>query len=287
MSAAVVERDLIDRIEDLDRSIKRLKRNLERHTSELVNFMEGRGALQKHVDAARASGESQYMQRVRVLESDRGALAEKRRFLTRIVAMPSEVEARRKEADKMSEEISKLERLMASEQEKFSEGRTNVAELEENVLKIMRAIHFPGIEEGDAVRVNTKTWMPYILPGGNEERRWTFSDAGSGGKKVLFKICFALALHLTAAQRALNLPKLLIIDSTMKNITPDINRDVVTHFYKEVYRLLANELSEWQCILIDQTFFPPDPTHEIDIYERFMKKDDPKYPRLISYYKGH
>jgi hypothetical protein len=287
LDAAVVERDLIDRIEDLDRSSKRLRRSLDRHAAELTDLSDTRAILQRKVDAAKASGESQYMQRVRALESKRGGLEERQRFLSRVVAMPNELESRRQEADKMSEEIAKVERLIEKEQEKFAAGRENVAELEQSFLRIMRAIHFPGITDKDDVHINTKTWMPYILPGGNEARAWTFGDAGSGGKKVLFKICFALALHLTAARRGLTLPKLLIIDSTMKNITPDINPDVVAHFYKEMYRLLAEELAEWQCVLVDQTYFAPGAAQELEIAQRLMKKDDPDYPRLISYYKGH
>jgi hypothetical protein len=287
LDAAVIERDLIDRIDDLDRSSKRLRRSLDRNTAEVANLIEMRAVLQKKFDAAKSSGESQYMQRVRDLESKRGGLEERRRFLKRVIAMPNELEARRKEADKMSEEIANVERLMAKEQEKFSEGRANVAALEENFLEIMHAIHFPGIDDEDSVRINTKTWMPYILPGGSEERAWTFSDAGSGGKKVLFKICFGLALHLAASRRRLSLPKLLIIDSTMKNITPDINRDVVAHFYKELYRLLSNELNEWQFIIVDQTYFAPDESYGFDVFQRQFRKDDPNHPRLISYYKGH
>lgn len=287
LNPAVVERDLSERVEDLERASKRLKRGLERHAGELASLTEARALLQRTVDAAKKSSESQYMQRVRALESERGALDERRRNLNRILAMPTELEARRKAADKISEEIAGVERLVLKEQEKFSEGRTNVAELEKNFLQVMRAIHFPGIADKDEVSINTKTWMPYILPGGNQDRAWTFGDAGSGGKKVLFKICFALALHLTAARRGLSLPKLLIIDSTMKNITPDINRDVVAHFYKEVYRLLSEDLSAWQCVLVDQTFFAPDEACNLPLVERMLKKDDPEHPRLITYYTGH
>src|SRR3977135_3019003 len=76
----------------------------------------------------------------------------------------------------------------------------------------------------------------------------------SGGKMVLFKICFALALHLTAAERDLPIPRILVIDSPMKNITPDINPEIFQFFYRELYRLLVNDLKPWQCVVIDQTY---------------------------------
>lgn len=103
---------------------------------------------------------------------------------------------------------------------------------------------------------------------------------------VLFKICFALALHQTAAQRELPLPRLIVIDSPMKNITPDINPEIFRNFYSELYRLLEGDLKSWQCIMIDQTLFEPPSTLE-DHLERLMTKDDPEHPPLIGYYRGH
>jgi hypothetical protein len=103
---------------------------------------------------------------------------------------------------------------------------------------------------------------------------------------VLFKICFALALHLTAAQRGLPIPQVLIIDSPMKNTTPDINPEIFKHFYEELFRLLAEDLKDWQCIIIDQTYFSP-PDDFSDHAHRLLTKDDPNLPPLISYYHGH
>ncbi|MEZ5930131.1 MAG: hypothetical protein R3C55_16840 [Parvularculaceae bacterium] len=286
LNAGVVERDLTDRIEDLSWSIRRLERSLSYQQDTLSELLEQRNSLQMKFDASKRSQSLQYMQRVRSLESELRALNERRRFLVRVRKMPSEIEARRTEADKLSEEINKLEREIAKEQENFEEGRVNLALLESNFLDILKEIHFPAISDKDRVRINTKTWMPYVLPEGQEGRAWTFADAGSGGKKVLFKISFALALHLTVAQRNLSLPRFLAIDSTMKNITPDINVEIVRHFYAKLYSLLSNELENWQCILVDQTFVPPS-EGMIDFVERKLTKDDPEFPPLISYYHGH
>ena len=72
----------------------------------------------------------------------------------------------------------------------------------------------------------------------------------------------------------------------MKNITPDINPEIFENFYRELYRLLAGDLKEWQCIVIDQTLFEPPPDFE-DHFERLLTKDDPGASPLISYYHGH
>ncbi|MBU6458423.1 MAG: hypothetical protein KGL35_04475 [Bradyrhizobium sp.] len=200
--------------------------------------------------------------------------------------MPGEVEAKLSEADQLSVKIAELEREIQMEQARFEDGRSNVVALERNFHLLLRAIHFPEIKEEDRVFLNQRTWFPYIHPKGNDALAWTFSDAGSGGKMVLFKICFALAIHLTAAQRDLPIPRILVVDSPMKNITPDINPEIFFHFYRELYRLLQNELRTWQCIVIDQTYFEP-PEGFLDHAHRLMTKSDPRHPPLISYYHGH
>lgn len=284
--SAVMERDLSDRIDDLKRSVQRLKRSQERQTAALEELTKRRSDVQARVDFERRQIESEYIKRARKLEARRGAIKERRGLLMRIKGMPGEVEAKLKEADQLSTKISELERDILREQSRFEDGRRNVRALETNFHYLLRAIHFPEIKEDDRVHLNQRTWFPYIHPKGNEALAWTFSDAGSGGKMVLFKICFALALHLTASQRDLPVPRLLIIDSPMKNITPDINPEIFVNFYRELYRLLQNELKTWQCVVVDQTYFEPPDDFE-DHIERLLEKNDPRHPPLISYYHGH
>jgi len=284
--SAVMERDLSDRIDDLKRSVQRLKRSHDRQNEELGVLTIRRADAQRRVDAVRRQVESEYMKRARRLESRRGEIRERRRLLVRIMGMPGEVEAKMKEADAMSTRISELERNIQTEQGRFEAGRENVDALERNFHALLRAIHFPEIKAEDKVVLNQRTWLPYVHPKGNESLAWTFSDAGSGGKMVLFKICFALALHQTAAQRHLPLPRFIVIDSPMKNITPDINPEIFQNFYTELYRLLSEELILWQCIMIDQTFFEP-PAIIDGQFERLLTQNDPEHPPLIGYYHGH
>ncbi|QGM99878.1 ATP-binding protein [Methylocystis parvus] len=283
---AVMERDLSDRIDDLKRSVQRLKRSHDRQSEELSALTTKRADAQRSVDFARRQVESEYIKRARRLESRRGAIRERRSLLVRIMGMPGEVEGKLKEADTLSTMISKLEREIQTEQGRFEAGRENVNALEKNFHALLRAIHFPEIKADDKVFLNQRSWFPYLHPKGNESLAWTFSDAGSGGKMVLFKICFALALHQTAAQRELPLPRLIVIDSPMKNITPDVNPEIFSHFYTELYRLLESDLKSWQCIMIDQTLFDPPSTLEAHI-ERLMTNDNPDRPPLIGYYRGH
>ncbi|GAI65601.1 unnamed protein product, partial [marine sediment metagenome] len=61
--------------------------------------------------------------------------------------------------------------------------------------------------------------------------RWNFYNAGSGGKKTLFNVCYSIAIHLVAANNNLPLPSFLIIDTPMKNIGEDVNKNIFENFY--------------------------------------------------------
>lgn len=282
----IIEQDLNDRISDLKQSVKRLKRSLDFQRRDLEKVNDARLLVQHRIDASRRELESEYIKAARRVESKLGELNERRRFLVKVRKMPAEIEQTRVQADKLSEKIRKINRQIEEEEARFENGRANVRALEANFKKVLLAIHFPDLNERDTISINTRTWLPYILPNGQEQRKWTFADAGSGGKMVLFKMCYCLALHLTAAEKQLPIPKLIAIDSPMKNITPDINPDVFEHFYKELYRLLNNELSDWQCMIVDQTFCPFD-GFDGGVFERKLTKSDPEHPPLIGYYKGH
>lgn len=284
--ASAIELDLTERIDDLKRSIGRLKRALNKQSKSLDEFRADRNAVLARIDKEKRSVESEYMKRALRTEGRLGEVRERIRVLERIKQMPEDVERKRAETAEIATEVERIEREIDEEQERFFEGRRNVDHLESNLGMIMRAIRFPEITDEDTIVMNRRDWFPYVYLSGDPERAWTFSDAGSGGKMVLFKISFALALHLTAAQRGLPLPRFLLIDSTMKNITPDVNRYVFESFYRELYRLLENELSEWQVVLIDQTYNPPD-ERTVGFVSRKFTTSEEEFPPLISYYHGH
>lgn len=108
----------------------------------------------------------------------------------------------------------------------------------------------------------------------------------SGGKKALFKCCFAIAVHRGAAKLEAPLPELLIIDSAMKNISERENRNQFEGFYRMLYALKAGELASTQMILIDKEFLPPEPSQPVEVTDRHMQPDSDEHERLIRYYRG-
>ena len=83
-----------------------------------------------------------------------------------------------------------------------------------------------------------------ILAGDDDALQYDFQGAGSGGKKTLFNVCYAVALHRLAEEFNLPLPTFLTIDSPMKNIGNDVNKDIFLALYRYIYSLAADSLAK-------------------------------------------
>ncbi|MEP3072420.1 AAA family ATPase [Maricaulis sp.] len=284
--SALIEQDLSDRIDDLKVSLKRLSASLRSQSDDLSLFMEKRLELRRALDAQRRESESEYISQARRLEARLGELNERRRHLVQIRKMPEEIERRLEAADKLSADIAQTLREIDAERSKFDSARANIGLLNKTLEDVLRSIRFPGFGADDRVYINVKSWFPYVFPNGDESRAWTFKDAGSGGKKTLFKMSYALSIYKVAKAKGLSFPNCFMIDSTMKNITPEINRDIFEHFYSELYGSLQDDLAGWQCIIVDQTLFPLEGAAP-EFVERKFTVTDPAHPPLISYYRGH
>ena len=280
----IVDQDLNDRIEDLKRSVSKMKRSLDTHQRSLKEFLVERSEIEDSIKYFRKNSESEYLTKIREYESRLGGLRERIKILSRVQEMPAEIERILSEADKISEQIDEKKRRIGEEENKLSEGDLNIKFLEDNFLSILCSTKFPGISVDDKISINRKTWTVTVHSHGGDSVKYTFDDLGSGGKKVLFKICFALALHVTTAKRNLTVPRLLIVDSSMKNIATDINPGVFKAFYNSLYQLMETELLGWQVVIVDQTYKKP--PEDIEVYERKLTRDNPEFPPLISYYRG-
>jgi len=210
---------------------------------------------------------------------------ERIRGLKRALEMPKAVTKLEEEADMLSSNEESLKRRLQKEKESFEDSDRYVHNIEDTFLQSMLAVGVPGVGKDDRVKINRKTWVPDILTGGDETKRWNFYNAGSAGKKTLLNVCYALSVHKVAADHDLSLPTFLIIDTPMKNIGEDVNRDIFEAFYTHLYDLAQGPLSNTQFIIIDKEYFPPK-IETIDVIERYMTVEDDKYPPLISSYRG-
>ncbi len=281
----LARRDLRSRIDEVSDSIERHEASWALQRRRLEKFQAEKRELDRRLTEELRAYDSATTSRVREYERRIAILEEKINGLERMNRMPTAVARLEEESDQMSASIEKLSREIEQEMSKLDSADAYVEEIEEAFLKGLLAVGVPGVSENDKIEIDRTTWIAHVLSNGEHAFRWDFSNAGSAGKKTLFNACYALAVHLVASRRGLPLPSFIIIDTPMKNISEDVNRDIFVAFYKHLYQLAANELSETQFILIDGEYISPD-IPGLEGFERRMTLDDPDHPPLISYYRG-
>lgn len=286
INPASIASDLEARLSDIEQALRRHTGSRKRQIERITRLVSDKDRLDREVSDLLGSYETDRAARSRQADRELAEIEERIRFLNRVKAMPGAVADMLAEADKLSETITRLDREIRQEQMRLGKADENFRALADNFLEALVATRVPGVGPKDLVNINRRTLIPEIWPEGDETAAYSFFTAGSGGKKTLFTICFALALHRTAAQKGLPVPSLLIIDTPLKNITPDINPELVTAFYNYLYTVAETDLQDHQVVIIDQLLVLPSGDSTLDFADRLMTEDDPDNPPLISYYHG-
>jgi len=281
----VIRRDLDSRTKELEEQLRRHAKARLAQERRLTNLREEKSLLDGRLESELKNYDSRFLSRSREIERAAASYEERIRGLKRALEMPKAVTKLEEEADMLSSNEESVKREIQKEKESFEASDRYVHDIEDTFLRTMLAVGVPGVRKDDRVKINRRTWVPDVLIGGDETKRWNFYNAGSAGKKTLFNICYALSVHKVAADHDLSLPTILIIDTPMKNIGEDVNRDIFEAFYTHLYDLTQGSLSNTQFIIIDKEYFPPR-LENIDVIERYMTVEDDKYPPLISYYRG-
>lgn len=276
---------------DFDTRIKELQESIRRHKEAQVDerLFITRLRNEKSLGDSRLEDElkgydSRFLSNSRDLERQIAALNERIGSLNRILEMPKAVGVLEKEVETLAADETRIRREIDKEKQSLYAASKLIGDIEDNYLQSLLAVGVPGVREGDQVKINRTTWIPEILPAGNEKGKWNFFNTGSAGKKTLLNVCFALSVHKVAAENNRPLPTFLIIDTPMKNIGEEVNKQIFESFYHHLYDLAESSLSGTQFIIIDKEYFPP--TKEIEILERKMTPEDKENPPLISYYRG-
>lgn len=155
----------------------------------------------------------------------------------------------------------------------------NLDTVSDVLLETFHAIKFPGIDRNDSISILQKDFVPRVFSYDGKEK-FNFYSLSSGGKKTIFKICFALAIHRTIIQNNLSslVPNLLIIDTPMKNISEREDVDL----YNNLFELLGDTfsdggvLSKTQLIIIDKELHPYFHTPEVSKYH--LSHEEPLLP---------
>jgi uncharacterized Zn finger protein (UPF0148 family) len=280
----VLNRDLDTRIEDVEMSLKQHRRQLKGQERRVALLVDEKIALDNRLSDELTTYDSAFLANARDAERHVGSLGEKLRNLQRIARMPEALDRLQREIAALIVRERSIRAQIAAEKKKLSTADSIVTELEHAYLSILLNVGVPGIESSDTIVIDRRSWIPTICPNGNEDLGYDFYSAGSGGKKTLLNVCYALAVHEVAAAHELPLPTFLIIDSPMKNIGKDVNKETFLALYAQLYALAEADLKDTQFLIIDNEFAPA--PVDIEIEERHMTLNDPESPPLIPEYRG-
>jgi hypothetical protein len=257
---------------------------LERQLRELSNE---KAVVDTELTRASADYDSAYLSAALESEKRRSALQQQLLDLKKLEVL----------VQKIGELTQRVHSLIAEEQRirsELKEARTraeqdtqNLTRLKSLFLDCLLRAKIPGFFPDDVVEMKSPYFLPEVMSAGTGDLAVTsFRNLGSGGKKTLFKCCFAVAMHRLAVAIDAMLPTLLIIDSPMKNISERENREQFEGFHQMLYDLSQTELEGTQFVLIDKELCPPPNGYAPAFHSRHMKPDDEKDPPLIRYYRG-
>lgn len=269
-----------DELEDL---IARQKIEVAAQEERLGRLRAEKRALDSRLNDEARRYDSAFVARLRELERALATTAEREKHLHHLRRVPASLERLVREAGELQGSIDATRKAIEEETNRLSQAQTIVQQVADRFKALLLDVGFPGMTNSDTVDIDTRFWQPEVSAGALS---WGFDDLGSGGKKVLFKVLYALALHEVASDRALPLPTFLIIDSPTKNISHDVNPELFEAFYREVYRVAQRYGAAHQFLLIDAELVSPSEDAVEDFSARLFDHTE-EFPPLISYYRGH
>jgi len=281
------EKDMKARVNELKEIISLQEEQLSTVKRQLRETIEMKASVDTELIRVSKDYDSAYLSAVLKIEKQRSALKQQLLDLGKIEVF----------VQRIAELSQRVNALIADEQlirsklqdaRKLAEGDTqNLSRLKEIFIDCLLRAKIPGFFPDDSVEIKSPHFLPEVASAGSGDLAVTsFTNLGSGGKKTLFKCCFAVAVHRLAVEIGAMLPTLLIIDSPMKNISERENRTQFAGFYEMLYDLCNSELNGTQFILIDKELYEPPAAFEPSFNTRHMTPDDKDHPPLIRYYRG-
>lgn len=272
---------------ELEDSIFRHETQLEHMHFRLSELLQEKERTDRDFNQAMQEYDSIYLSSSLVLERRKASIEQKVLNLRRLVELPRKVEQLYREASELEGEESEVRRKLNEARKKAEANRQNLNRLEFLFLDCLVRARIEGISPEDTVNITSPNFLPEV-----EDFRAgdlavvSFSNLSSGGKKTLFKACFALAIHRLAIEIEANLPNFLIIDSPMKNISERENRKQFEGFHQLLYELADSELKSTQFILLDKEYSEPSDNYQLNVLARYMTPNSNEHPPLIPYYRG-
>ena len=273
---------------EIQNSIEDLKIERSQLGERLLGLQKEKSQVDSQIDEAQKAYNSRYLETILSLERERSRFDGQIYELKRVENLLALIEEYKNTYDLLATDEARIRRELNDAYANAERDKSSIRELEDLFLECLKRSKFPDIDENHFVTINTQDFLPRIKNRQNDIYQAQFANLGSGGKKTLFKACFAVAVHRFARRRNNPLfPSFLIIDGPMKNLSKNENPEIYQGFYEYVYELKAGELKDTQLIFVDSEFFKPNLENYpgLDVKEQQMMLDDPSHPRLIPGYR--
>ncbi|MHA1862936.1 MAG: hypothetical protein ACTSWA_04135, partial [Candidatus Thorarchaeota archaeon] len=264
--------------------IERLNSSLEEQVKEIHAYQDKKSKIEERLNERELDYDPKLIAITREVERNLGETSERIYSLQRALEMNRRVKSIESESDSLSTLIRETERKLEEERERESKSQEYITQIEQLFLESLLEVGVPGMTDSDIVKLDQKTWIPKILPGGDESKGWTYGPDESAGKNTLLKSCYALTLQRVSSQNNLCLPSLLMIDAPMDHVGTGVNKEIFERFYMHLYTIAERNLKNTQFIIIADEYVEPE-SETLDIHERYMTPDDDDYPPLITYWR--
>jgi hypothetical protein len=283
----LIEKDLLDRRKEVDLSIEKMINQKNGLLKELDIFNNKKIELDIKLSLEEKEYDSIYLSNIKKFDKQIDEISSEIKYWEKIKVLPMKIVNLHTRAVKLqTDEANKKEEIRIAKDE-ANKQENRLEELKKVFINILNKVKFPGIQLTDYVIMDTRNFYPRILTKDNDIYEMEFVNLSSGGKKTIFKCCFAFAIQQLIKNQEIPFPNILIIDTPMKNISERENREAFESFYEFVYDIMSKELKDMQLIIIDKELYEPNEEIKIDILSKHMTPDDPEHPGLIDYYSGH
>lgn len=181
------------------------------------------------------------------------------------------------EERKISEQIIMCQKYIDSF--KKDDFELNLQQLSDVFEKVLSSVGFTYLDREDTVKIDKKTFLPGMYSS-DGKFKYDYYNLSSGGQKSVFKICFAIALHIYVKENDIStvLPSFLIIDTPMKNISEREDFQLYSNLYRYFLEVFGEDgiLSDSQLILVDKEL--PALFKEAGIHCKHFSVEEPLLP---------
>jgi len=271
VNADAITEDVLARQRELDELIGRHRVQQKVLRSRLTSYREEKAEIDAELNSALDRYDSEYLSSALELERRKATLHQRIAEYERLARLPRLVDEQLRRADILTADEEGLKRELTEARNEAEKDTKNLQLLERLFLDCLVRAKVPGFAQEDKVKIISPLFLPEVSSAESGDMIVnSFANLGSGGKKTLYKACFAIAIHRLAVSTGALLPTILIIDTSMKNISERENRIQFEGFHALLYELAEGELSQTQFILIDKEYLPGPESLTKDMYIRHM-----------------